>query len=973
MQLTNAREFLRRALPWPLDGRGYINIHWTTPARDGSAKVFWQGRAVQSVDAAIRTIEWAASLPDTRDFYVCMSLQSQAEQRTSKGGRPYLNAIRDGDNAISLKSLFLDVDVKGSGYPDTRTAVTELGNFRRAVGLPAPNLIVKSGSGGFHAHWVLAEPIPKSEWSTLAYQLADAAKKHGLKCDTQCTIDSARVLRFPDTKNFKHDPPGQVEFLTSPGDEYSVDRLRASLAAFTAPAVSAAPALPPRTPLTGVSDLAAGIEVTTAPPVNLDNVSAQCGFIREALATGGAAYSNPLWNLTTLVSLFSEGGRADAHRMARNHPGYVEADTDALFDRKQAERTKKDLGWPSCATIAGSGCTACTSCALLTQGQSPLNYAKPRNTVKPSSDLPAKYLKDANNLIYVQAQDQDGNNTRRLVCEYPMFDPWVQRTPWTLHFSTVIEPGKSDKIEIPYELLAVNEGLHKHVNSLGMLMNGATFKDFKEFLMAWVDTLRKNKTAVASSTPFGWVVTNGVTTGFSFGGKIHSTNGEQPAAAPDAQLQLQYSPTGDLQPWLEASKVITDQKRSGLDLILAASFGAPLMRFTGQEGALFSAYSTESGIGKSTAIKVAQSVWGHPKLGVPQLNDTQNSVMNKLGDIKNLPLFWDELKTEDDIRRFVNVAFQLSSGKGKARLGANSQQRAVGLWETLMVVASNDCLMDYITSQTKTTTAGIMRIMEYTVTPGTTGQGDKTAVGQVISQLKDNYGLAGLAYAKFLGQNIPRVSADILALSQQLDEEASIKTEERFWLAGITAVLQGAIYANELKLTDIDTEALRAFLLKIIRDMRGEQAQQPVDMRKKINVSNVLTQFLKEMQAYHTVYTNRINIGRGKPGASRIQIKNNTSHLKGVCVQIGIEDALLRISSFHLRGWLERHGYPQRVFVDALKHEFGAKPVTGRMASGTEKATGDEYIFQIELAGTPLAELANFDGSKEVEPEEEVA
>ena len=119
MTFTEAREFLQGALPWPTDGTGYINVHWTSLARDGSGRVFWQGRAVQTVEEAIRYIKWAASLPDTRDFYVCMSQQSQAEQRTSKAGRPYLNAIRDGDNAVSLKSLFLDVVVKDTGYPDT--------------------------------------------------------------------------------------------------------------------------------------------------------------------------------------------------------------------------------------------------------------------------------------------------------------------------------------------------------------------------------------------------------------------------------------------------------------------------------------------------------------------------------------------------------------------------------------------------------------------------------------------------------------------------------------------------------------------------------------------------------------------------------------------------------------------------------------------------------------------------------------
>ena len=43
----------------------------------------------------------------------------------------------------------------------------------------------------------LTRALTREEWQPLANALAQAAKQHGLKCDTQCTIDSARVLRVP--------------------------------------------------------------------------------------------------------------------------------------------------------------------------------------------------------------------------------------------------------------------------------------------------------------------------------------------------------------------------------------------------------------------------------------------------------------------------------------------------------------------------------------------------------------------------------------------------------------------------------------------------------------------------------------------------------------------------------------------------------------------------------------------------------
>jgi hypothetical protein len=46
-------------------------------------------------------------------------------------------------------------------------------------------------------------------------------------------------------------------------------------------------------------------------------------------------------------------------------------------------------------------------------------------------------------------------------------------------------------------------------------------------------------------------------------------------------------------------------------------------------------------------MAVAQAVWGNPQTATQQLDDTQNSVLKKIGTLQALPLFWDELKTDE--------------------------------------------------------------------------------------------------------------------------------------------------------------------------------------------------------------------------------------------------------------------------------------------------------------------------------------
>ena len=62
-----------------------------------------------------------------------------------------------------------------------------------------------------------------------------------------------------------------------------------------------------------------------------------------------------------------------AHKISSAHSGYTEADTQAMYNRKVAQRTASaGLGWPSCAAIASAGCEGCKTCPLLGKVKSPL-------------------------------------------------------------------------------------------------------------------------------------------------------------------------------------------------------------------------------------------------------------------------------------------------------------------------------------------------------------------------------------------------------------------------------------------------------------------------------------------------------------------------------------------------------------------------------------------------------------------------
>ena len=963
-----AREYLARVLSWPQEGDPpcWINIHWTFLSSN-SARPGWGGRACKSLPDAVKAIEFALKGEGTRDIYACMSTQSQAEEVKTIKGWTYQKPLRLQANAVSLKSLFLDIDCKEgpTGYPDQRAATAALVDFLKASKMPRPTLIVGSG-GGMHVYWTLSEALSPARWKPLAFALAEATKVCGLKCDTQVTIDSARILRVPDTFNRKLDQPREVKLVGSRLDfDYAVERIEEALSAYLIikPTDTELPARMPEAPV--VDELSANIDSNTIPPVPIDHLAKQCGFIQEALTSGGKDYANPLWNLTTLIATFTEEGGAAAHRMASGHSGYSKETTDALFERKVRDKIEKGLGWPGCRTISATGSIACATCVHFAAGKTPFHFSLPppppiaAGAALPINwDLPAGYIRDGNNNVSKVLVQQDGGHELIPVVNYPLFDPWLQKNPWILNFSTITHTGNQQQIALPFSETLVQGGPRATLGKQGMATRGGKYAQLlEEFIVSWIEKLQKVKNSVVNSAPFGWMTEDGDVKGFSFGGSLWTPTGNSPSAVGDPVTASAYSPVGDPSYWREACKLVTSQSRPELNAIIAAAFGAPLVKFTGQLGLYMSAYSSGGGVGKTTALKVAQAVWGDPVRAMQGLDDTPYSVLNKIGQIKSLPLCWDELKTEEDTKRFVNLMFALTGGREKSRLKSDSTQRAGGTWQTLLVSCSNDSIVDYVVNRTKTSNAGLMRAFEYEVKAGTKGQIDTADADQIIGKMHDNYGHVGLEYAKWLGVNFKQVEIDVVEARKRIGIETKTPNEERMWISLIAVILVGAKYANQLGYADIDEDELKQFMYEALEYNRTNTKAQTNDMNNSTNVENILAQYFSEMRARHTLWVNYIPISRGRP-PKQIEVKRDASKLESINVHIGIENKILRINSTHFSEWTQQKGLSRQIIVRCLEKQYGCKRVNGIMGSGTQYSSFmKEYMLEIQLAGTPFAAI----------------
>ena len=954
----------------PPTGAGYLNIHWASPAtnEDGTPKLrengeqvkWWDGRACSTIDEALKTIKWVSGMAG-KDIYVCMSIQSKMEEKTSTKGNKYKKALRLADDVAAIKSLFIDVDVKAGAYPDTKTALEALRGFVTSVGMPMPSAVVGSGSGGFHVHWALDQALPREEWQVLADKLADATKKHGLMTDSQCTVDSARILRIPGTKNHKSDPPREVT-LMSLGSDVSLDAIRAALEPYTGSSPSAGLFEQGNFTVKGGEKIAANDELGANMPqgsaveIRVEDVGKNCGFIARTLATGGRDNAQPLWFLTASLATFLEEGRDALHTMSDKHPGYSVKDTDELFDRAANNAKKRDLGWPKCAKIASYGAPECANCPLLAQGKSPLNFATPASPVAlVDNTLPDRYVRMGDGLIAARVIDDDGTVRTLPLCHYPILNGWLSNNPWTFHFTTRTEAGRKTVVEIPTEVIFAKDGIAKFLGSKGFFCTDKQYKNLKEFFVSWLQKLQTSKESVVSASPFGWSVVDGKVEGFTYAGRVWMKDNDRPAANPNPQLQYQYTPKGDIAPWREIAKVVYEQNRPGLNAMLAVAFAGPLVKFTGFGGLILNAFSPESGIGKTTAMKVSQAVWGSPVLAMQGLDDTANSVLGKMGQLRSLPMYWDEIKSDSQIKRFCSVVFNLTGGREKTRMNADSTLRVSGTWQTMMVSASNDSLIDGMAREAGSTTAGLHRLFEFQVPKPAKVTHDIGTVQRLTGKLDDNYGHAGLVYAKFLGANHKRIETEVAALQDELYAKTSVKQEERMWIATMAVILKGADYANELGLTAIDCATLHDFLLEVLDRMRKEVMDSPADLTSDMSVSSILAEFMNATRARNTLLTNRVWVSRGKPAKGAIRIECDTSKLGDICVHIGKEDKLMRISSTFFSRWMGDHGYSRQTWTKRMEQEFGLKNVHGKLGGGTEMVCAMEYLIELDLNHPKLA------------------
>ena len=1011
MESPTLEAFLNRALVWPdpHSDTGWINLHW----RLHNHKGITGGQAFKTPKDTLSFLYWSQTKGKGKvaDIYFCTSLQEQHGDLKPNG---HYAALRSADNAVSSKLLFADIDK----YPSKLEGFAAVKTFCEASRSPFPTALVDSGRG-IHAYWFLPVPLSPEEWLEYAHRLDGLMNEHGLKHDN-ITTDVARILRPPETYNYKRMeegiPPLPVVLKLLNGD-VDLDSWRSLLDATPTPKLLrpsggspsvaiesffADPAEIKRGPskyFQGKIPLSEQIGeggVDSAPVFHL------CPMFAEALATGGKQVGQPVWHQQALACTFLDGGKQLFHDLGREHVGYSRESTDEMYDRKIRDRASKGLGYPSCAAFQADGAPQCSTCPIKGKVKSPLNIdwalarqlhdveAAPQPSFNISSGPPPVPTPVElstgfrfNDEGHIEVSEGSGKNqTWERVIEpkitgwEPMLGHDTQATGLVIEFKRGDSPERD--AWLPPRLFEDGSGrdMLATLEQKGCLCRGkqkATYVMMNDYRRSLTFRGRMHQESeLARNVMQGWEYAETETgvdrsrpVGFSFAGHVYGAGGKtRKAFVEDEEVRTTFTVAGKPDAWIAALATLLKMKSTGLQVVALSAFAAPLMIFTGQPSTVVMVRG-QSGGSKSTATAIACAVWARPRDAMLKPSSSKLAVMKFMGEIRNLPVYWDDLRN-DHFEYVKDTLMEITQGGEGRKLDQQRNQRKAGKWDSMLLTSSNSSLVEYLEEVNKNDGAALVRCFEFEV-PKILAQDEAfvnpVQLAAVISALDHNYGHIGREYAYVLG-------SDPTALKDMYDrvwqEFAGLvhpyQPHERYWIAAAATLLMGAHLANILPSLahnglQFNIQEITKFLLGTYLQLRARHAAAHIHSDASSYVKHWLGQFINGWASTNNqiAWTQDAPVGPGKPAMTLPiwPLGDAARNQKALSIRWVTSSKKLRISKTSLFRFLRNEKVSVDRMDEGLLKYYGAKLIRGRMAGGLTNipAQAAEEIY--EIAVTP--------------------
>ncbi len=784
-------------------------------------------------------------LTQSKDVYFALSTFEDSGKRTA-------------DNAEYLRSIFIDMD----GYESKKAAAAALSGFLEATKLDAlaTPFIVASG-GGLHCYWAFDKPVTAGIWKPVAEAFKRLCKQEALSIDMTVTADTARVLRIPGTLNFKkkYDTPRPVKVLTEGTVCSFADFAEAVDAALhtKATSVNAAPA--PAAPLNIPGKRIAPTPSVTGVKLVENSVVKFKSLMQRTAAGDGCAQlahfvehakddgMEPLWRGLLSQTKYCADGERAAVWLSSLHP----------YEPERMQTKLREIKGPyPCLKFDSENPGICEGCKHFGKITNPLALGRELvadNTEKVIEITPADpedpeappvvvtrpvpprgYSYGAKGGVFADRMVEDADGTKRkqqvMLLPYDLFvvDLLNKDGEHTVHM-VANRPGAPIDVLVPQRYAVSKDEMLKALAQQNIIaaFGAGNDKNLFEYIRACIEEASVTKRAIKIPNQYGWQE-DGT---FVYSGKVYMIDGStRTVPMPDlVNLTRITRPQGTLEEWKRFPQMLMRKELYDLLTIASIGFGAPLMRFTQMSALTFHGGSTDSGTGKSLALSLLNSIWGHPIRYRTGKSTSPVTMQQRMGNLNSLPFTSDEIthKSRQDMEWFPGFVFDASEGQGKEKSEVHNNRERINLvsWSTLVFLTSNTHMQDYMSGARSHTSQGeLMRMLEWTPEMKLNWTPEEE---DLLKIPVNNHGVAGDKYVRWLVQNADIAEQVTKQCIRRLKSEWKMGGDERYWAAGCGAVVAGVILASSKYAGIIDLpvdkiiECLKALVEKARRVIKS--------------------------------------------------------------------------------------------------------------------------------------------------------
>lgn len=740
---------------------------------------------------------------------------------------------RKAEYAQYCRSFFIDLDVDPENpkkYATKEAALADLDDFVQLKELPPP-VRVDSG-GGIHAYWIFDQDIPTEEWKAYANKFKQLCLD-GIKIDTAVTADAARILRCPDTINYKREIPTETKFIDTDFAVWSFDEFKTYLGEVEAPSPASILAAIPK-----------GLDEDTKSIARLDNYETTFQDIAEkSLSDEGCAQikyilinaaklEEPLWYAGLSIARHCTDWEEAIHLMSEDHPDYSRDNT--------IKKANQAHGKPfSCEKFNELNPGKCEGCPLRGRITNPLAVGRklvtapeakeddPPDTVRLEADTKIipffppylkPYVRGLNGGIYYMPpakRDEDGNTEQAdPICISvndlaPIKRMFSVADGESLLMRHVMKHDPTKEFVLPMKWVYATDKLKEILSSNSVTFIPGHVNHLMNYLIKWDQYLQSRDRAEIMHMQMGWTEDNN---SFVIGlRELSRGGGDRKAAASPLVRNISklLAPSGDYDVWKKSASALNEKGFEMHMFALLCGFGSPLMRFTSTSGVVLSFTSVESGNAKTGAMYAGLSVWGNPKeMSVMDGNATDNAFIGRYLNLKNIMFGIDEASNAkaEDLSRLIH---RVSQGKAKLRMQSSvNAERDLEMTASLIaMLTSNQPIYDKLQTLKASPDGEVARIIEFHIERPTPMNTNPNLGRQIFNEFRFHYGHAGPEFMRYVLDN----GDDAIKLRMKKWEDrfrTDFGTDDgyRFYENLIAATFTAGEIVNEIGIIQIDLE-----------------------------------------------------------------------------------------------------------------------------------------------------------------------